>query len=279
MYRIEGASEAIRESVPPLLVEAFALVTELGGAAFLLVSLSVLYWIADRETSATVIGFALVALAVTLGLKTAFALPRPPEAVRAVAVDPGSYGFPSGHAIAATVVYGGLLVAGGWGRDVRLVVPTVTLVGLVGLSRVVIGVHYLGDVLAGFAVGVAVLAGLRWTVGHRADHASLVAAACTLPTAIATGWATDPLLALGASLGGAVAFRTVDTASLPVPSTPTERLALVAVGLPLAGGLYWLASTVPVALVAVVGNALVVASVVALPATLRGPPAPIRPGA
>ncbi len=269
VYRLQSASEGIRGSASPALVEAFGLVTELGGVAFLVVSLSVLYWVDERETTGTVIGYALVAFAVTLTLKEAFALPRPPASVRAAPVDPGSYGFPSGHAVAATVVYGGLVLARDRLGDARVTVPAVVLVGLVGLSRVVVGVHYLGDVLAGYAVGLAVLVALWWGVGHRADRACLVAAAVAAAGVVLAGAGTDSLLALGGTLGGAVAFWTVDTAALPVPAR-AEALALVAVGLPVAGGLYWLASTAGLAPVAVVGNATVVATIVALPVALQG---------
>lgn len=206
MYRLEGASEVIREASPPLLTEGFALVTVLGSVPFLALLLVGLYLGWDRETVGPVVGYGLVAAAVTIALKSGFALPRPPAPVRAAPVDPGSYGFPSGHAIASTVVYGGLLLRDS-AREYRLAAPAVALIALVGLSRVVVGVHYLGDVLAGHAVGLVLLAGLRWGVGERADHACLVAAAAAVAAVLLTGAATDSLLAFGASLGGAVAFR------------------------------------------------------------------------
>ena len=163
------------------------------------------------------------------------------------------------------MVYGGLALAR---SQRRFAAVAAILAALVGLSRVVIGVHYLGDVLAGHAVGLALLAGLWWGVGRRADRACLVAAAVALVGVAVTGASTDSLLAIGGSLGGAVAFRTVDTGSVPAPAR-TEAVALVVVGLPVAGGLYWLASTVGNAGVAVLGNGALVASVVALPAVLQ----------
>jgi hypothetical protein len=57
VYRLEAASGWIRRAVPPAFTDAFALVMELGGVAVLLVALSVLYWVWDREASATVVGF------------------------------------------------------------------------------------------------------------------------------------------------------------------------------------------------------------------------------
>lgn len=270
MFRLQGLSAGIRGTSPPILTDGFALVTELGGVAFLVVFLSVVYWVDDREATGTVIGYALVALAVTLALKSGFALSRPPASVRAIPVEPGSYGFPSGHAIAATVVYGGLLVTRDRLSDLWVAVPTALLIVVIGLSRVVVGVHYLGDVIVGHAVGLVVLAGLRWGVGGRPDRACLIAAGVAVLTVGTTGASLDSLLALGGSLGGAVAFRVVDTDSLSQPAGRVEAAVLVAVGLPIAGVLYWLSSRAGFAPVAVAGNALLVAVVVVLPAAFEG---------
>ncbi len=74
-----------------------------------------------------------------------------------------SYSFPSGHAVAATLLYGALASFAVWrlrawcGR-VLAVLAAVSLVLLVSFSRLYLGVHYLSDVLAGTAAGVAWLA-------------------------------------------------------------------------------------------------------------------------
>ena len=74
-----------------------------------------------------------------------------------------SYSFPSGHAMAATVLYG-LLVAfavqtsKNWRHRVIAVSIGVSLVTLVCFSRIYLGVHYLTDVLGGVTEGVAWLA-------------------------------------------------------------------------------------------------------------------------
>ncbi|MES3023631.1 MAG: phosphatase PAP2 family protein [Pseudomonadota bacterium] len=74
-----------------------------------------------------------------------------------------TYSFPSGHTVGATVLYGVLaawLVCGSrsWPRRVLVVAAACAMVALVGLSRMVLGVHYLSDVLAGVAEGAAWLA-------------------------------------------------------------------------------------------------------------------------
>jgi len=85
MYRLEELSRLIWESVPAGAAEPFGVVTALGSATFLLFfALSLLYWLDERRSTAVVVSYALVAMAVVFGLKAALALPRPPEAVRLI---------------------------------------------------------------------------------------------------------------------------------------------------------------------------------------------------
>ncbi len=72
--------------------------------------------------------------------------PRPSQTLsaRAVVAEPDRFSFPSGHAAAAmsiAVVYAVLFPA--------LAVPAILGATAVGLTRVFLGVHYPGDVLAG----------------------------------------------------------------------------------------------------------------------------------
>jgi hypothetical protein len=185
-----------------------------------------------------------------------------------VAVDPGSHGFPSGHAISSTVVYGGLLVAYGRLRDVRVAVPTAILIGLIGLSRVVIGVHYVGDIVAGHLVGLLIVGGLWVTVDHRAHLACAVAAAVSVVAIAVTGASSYSLLALGGSVGGAVAFWRIDRRTLPHPTGPARTLGFVLAGLALAGGTFLLARRVPVTPLSVLFNAVLVGGIVLFPQVL-----------
>ncbi len=87
-------------------------------------------------------------------LKRAFARPRPPvvdPAVHPLVAVPHSYAMPSGHATTAfaAAVSVGLV-------HPRLRRPLLVLAGLIALSRVWLGVHYLTDVIVGAALGAAV---------------------------------------------------------------------------------------------------------------------------
>ena len=89
------------------------------------------------------------------------------DAVRPPVADPlrlaFEWGFPSGHAIAALIAYGvlGVLlwfhIAGPRLRNV-VALSLAALILLIGFSRLYVHDHYLGDVLAGYAVGLSWLA-------------------------------------------------------------------------------------------------------------------------
>jgi undecaprenyl-diphosphatase len=74
---------------------------------------------------------------------------------------PGSSSFPSGHA-ASAAAFSGVI-----GREVpQLWLPVNALAATVAFSRVYTGVHYPGDVLAGWLLGKSV-AGVSRHVLHR----------------------------------------------------------------------------------------------------------------
>lgn len=268
MDRSIGVVEAIRTLVPDPFVSVFALVTLLGDAAVLLAVAFAYYWYSagslasgtrdgfalDRRRSAFVVACALGAFSLTTGLKAVFALPRPPMAV----FDPGTfatlpfadslrsivesatsaseYGFPSGHAIGATVVYGAFaLVADVGTRRVRWATAG-TAIALVSLSRVVLGVHYLVDVLVGIAVGFGFLIAThrlaRETNVRRAF--GLAVGIGALAAIVAAGDAPrDALTLLGVSVGALSTW--VLLGDRRPPTSRRDRLVTAAVGAVVAG--------------------------------------------
>ena len=90
-------------------------------------------------------------------LKAVFLRPRPTIVPPLAIVH--STSFPSGHSMAAAVVYltlGALLARTTTRRRLRLYYlgTALALSGLIGLTRVYLGVHYPSDVIAGWAAGV-----------------------------------------------------------------------------------------------------------------------------
>ena len=82
--------------------------------------------------------------------------------LRPVVAHPVAYGngdsFPSGHALGSIVCYGALFLVflpaarGRWRRVLTAVI--VTLIAAIGISRLLLGVHYLSDVLGAWALGI-----------------------------------------------------------------------------------------------------------------------------
>jgi membrane protein DedA with SNARE-associated domain len=92
-------------------------------------------------------------------LKDAIGRPRPAGGL----VDTEGYGFPSGHAaystfyvwLAVTIV---MRLRPGMARGALVVAAGIAIAVLVGLSRVYLDVHYMSDVNAGWALGMAAFA-------------------------------------------------------------------------------------------------------------------------
>ena len=73
-------------------------------------------------------------------------------------LDLGGYSFPSGHTMAATLLYGllavfAILLWKGWHWRMLAILGAVSAIGLVGFSRIALGAHYLTDVLGAIVLG------------------------------------------------------------------------------------------------------------------------------
>jgi undecaprenyl-diphosphatase len=100
--------------------------------------------------------------AVLVGVaKLVVARPRPP--VSGAAVTAHGYSFPSGHAAQSVACYGALAIVAFdvvRGRRLRIVLAVAAAAAafLIGASRIVLGVHWCTDVLAGWALALGWLA-------------------------------------------------------------------------------------------------------------------------
>jgi undecaprenyl-diphosphatase len=95
-------------------------------------------------------------------LKMAFRRPRP---VAFFGPTPNSYSFPSGHAFGSVCFYGvlaAILAARVRGTAAKWCIWTgaVLLMGIIGFSRIYLGVHYPSDVIAGFCAGAVWVAAI-----------------------------------------------------------------------------------------------------------------------
>ena len=271
MVRLVELSEGVRTAFRPWASDPAAVVTMFGGATLLLFVLSLWFWVGDRRKIATVVSYAFVALSLVLLVKTLFGMPRPPESVWTVTYDGDPYGFPSGHAVAAVVVYGGLVTV----YD-RFDPPTLAAAGVViaviALSRVVIGVHYLGDILAGLALGAALLGTLWKTVGP--DPLRAFAIAAVLAAVAALVGAPESALALGGSLGGLAGSLGLER--LPDPRSHAERGVLAVAGVVVVLAFDQGLDAVSGLPLTVLGNAVLVVAILLLPLVVGKIPHPTR---
>ena len=109
--------------------------------------------------------------------KDLFARPRP--SFEHPLVVETSYSFPSGQAIESVVVYRMLayfvvLTSRAWGKRAVSVGGAAMIVLLIGFSRIYLGVHYVSDVVGGFAAGGAWLSAVitAWDAMRRRDIAN-----------------------------------------------------------------------------------------------------------
>jgi undecaprenyl-diphosphatase len=152
-------------------VRFFLAVTRLGTFPWLatlsVLAIATMWWLGQRR-------LALAWLIVLVGsgllielLKDTFDRPRPPFNHFFTSED--SYSFPSGHAAGSGVAYGMLAYClalrwPDWRRRLAVVVVLGLLVLVIGFSRLYLGVHYLSDVLAGYALALAWLALSVWAI-------------------------------------------------------------------------------------------------------------------
>lgn len=283
-----GEIEAVQSLLGGLVV-VFALLTQLGDVWFYFVVLGTWYWFGDRmpllgdgldrPLVARAIGIAVGAMALIILLKGLFATERPPGAGTAVAVDvvppflrvayaeaatAEGNGFPSGHALGTTAIWGGVawLYRGG-DRRRRLLIAA-GIVAVVGFSRVALGVHYAASVAGGVVFGLGyLLVALR--VGTTTGRAFALALALAGGAVAVTDFGHDAVVVLGVALGGLAAWLAAGDA---VPTRPTAREAVLTalLGLGVVGGLFGMAVVLdPPAVLAVSLGALIGGTILSLP--------------
>lgn len=247
MSRGVGLTPWLTDTLGPL-AAPFALVTQLADFWFAALTVVTLYWLGqraplvghgtDRRRTTVLLALVLGAAGLTMTLKAAFALPRPPTAAVAPAgpvpaplhpvyewaATADGFGFPSGHTVTAVVLWGGFA----WALDVgsrrqRAAVAGVA-VALVAVSRLALGVHYLVDVVAGLLVGLGYLAAV--TRLGRPGPAFALAAVVTLPAPLLS-LTTDTLGVAGLVAGATLAW-------LAARGRPPRALAVAAAAVGLA---------------------------------------------
>jgi membrane-associated phospholipid phosphatase len=135
--------------------------TFLGYEEFYLVLLPAVYWCLNRQIGAALVYFAMLSAWVNDTIKYIFRIPRP--ASPHIHVPQGyvetSPSFPSGHAQNAVANWGYLAYRV---RNWAFRILAIVIILGIGLSRIVLGVHFPEDVIGGWIIGLILLAIYVW---------------------------------------------------------------------------------------------------------------------
>ncbi|MFX0046266.1 MAG: phosphatase PAP2 family protein [Candidatus Hermodarchaeota archaeon] len=138
--------------------EIFKIISEIGDIPFYVVIIFSAYWTFGKREAILTSLVMVVSVFINYWLKYVIASPRPPhtppndywyEGVEAV-----NFGTPSGHAQSSATFYGWL---SGKLKKWWMLAASTVFVFLIGISRVYLGVHYLGDVLLGWGIGIVLV--------------------------------------------------------------------------------------------------------------------------
>jgi membrane-associated phospholipid phosphatase len=131
----------------------FEAVTLLGDGTVLVGLSAAIYWCFDKSGGRLVTYVLLFGAYLNFFLKMFIPWPRPPADLRLAEKSEASYGFPSGHAQNSATFWTWITLNF---RKRILGLLGVIIVAAVGISRIYLGLHYLGQVIGGWAVGLAV---------------------------------------------------------------------------------------------------------------------------
>ena len=159
--------------------EVFEVITSMGNFATLfvitIIAVGIFWWRRDGTDAAFVALAFIGAQVLSTGMKLGFQRDRPffPDPL----ATESTYSFPSGHALVSLAVYGSIALVlaryvSATRRRALLLGGTALLVIAIGFSRLYLGVHFLSDVLAGYAAGAAWLALLYVALELRSRYTS-----------------------------------------------------------------------------------------------------------
>ncbi|TXT54394.1 MAG: conserved membrane protein of unknown function [Candidatus Thorarchaeota archaeon] len=132
----------------------FRAITELGSEIFYVVLILTSFWAFKKRGSIILVFVLLFSILSNYWLKVAIQNPRPDEIYHYEGVDPYNYSTPSGHAQNSATLFGWIAVKV---RTWWMLLISTILTILIGISRIYLGVHFLGDVLLGWFVGFLIV--------------------------------------------------------------------------------------------------------------------------
>lgn len=145
---------ALTSPVLSALKPFFFILTEFGSPTALLIYAATVIGLGNKNLKkiAAVLAIAfLLASLVTEDIKDLVQRPRPYAGIAPSYLYTSNYSFPSGHALTAFIAATIILAYFGW----KWGLVSYLVAALIGISRIVLDVHYPSDVIAGAAIGIA----------------------------------------------------------------------------------------------------------------------------
>lgn len=152
LYQLEILWIIFVQSIGAWLQEPMRMISMLGQEDFYMLVMPILYWSIDSTLGLRVAAMLLLSNGLNSVFKVSMHSPRPywyDARIKTFAVET-SFGAPSGHAQHAASIWG-LIAASIKRTDGKVLLILVIL--LIGLSRIYLGVHFISDVLTGWAIG------------------------------------------------------------------------------------------------------------------------------
>jgi membrane-associated phospholipid phosphatase len=137
--------------VLPGLGDIFLIISQFGSEIIIIGLLLTLYWAVNKREWILATYLLVFALLINYWLKIIIAKDRPPVSNWYPGADAPNYSTPSGHSQFSATLYGWFAARI---KKIWVAFLAVIITFLVGISRVYLGVHYLGDVLLGWGIGI-----------------------------------------------------------------------------------------------------------------------------
>lgn len=153
IYHIFSTKEMIR------ITSIAKFITEFGSAKYIIIITLILIFILNTNYKRLFLLINTISSTIIIGItKIIFLRPRPLIGQQLLS----SYSYPSGHSLIATTYYGFLifLIRKSNIKNITKNILTIimsSLIIMIGTSRIILNVHYLTDVIAGFILGMIIL--------------------------------------------------------------------------------------------------------------------------
>jgi membrane-associated phospholipid phosphatase len=135
----------------PSVDNLFIAITTINSQSVYFLLASLIFWCFGKKTGIRALYVILFSAFATILIKNLFSMPRPSEYLHKI--QENDFGFPSGHAQVSSGFWGyaGLSI-----KNKFIVFVGIIAIMSVSLSRVYLGVHYVGDVAGGIIFGLSI---------------------------------------------------------------------------------------------------------------------------